>query len=538
MRNVRIFPLAAICVGLMSACGGGGGGDTASNDGTPNPTTKTLNGVVADGYLKGAKVCLDSNNNGRCDTHEPSATSGDNGAYEMNGVSVGDELKYPLLVEVPASAVDKDNGQAVGRAFFMQAPAGQYAFVSPLTTLVQARIAAGSSAADAEKYVKETLIGISDANVSLSKDYMTMSSSADYAKLHDAAKVVAASMQEVYGSFAATSDRASVQKVLSDAAAETLAFQKSSGKGFKAENGLGTHDDLASLQRRVAAAGVSIAATQDVSIQFGVVAGTQSVACGASITLNNTVDHTTGSTKATTGQIKDLRFYVSNVALIDAQGNQTFVILNSNDNQAYDVALLDFENAQGECPTSTGTPATYTTITGKVPPGNYVGLALTLGTPVKAPDSKVSLNHSDTTAPTTPALLQFSSMAWNWQGGRKFTKIEFTPTGGVTWPVHLGSTGCNGVKPSNGEVLFCSNPNRGDYVFAAFNSSSQKIVLDLDELFRTSDVTFNGGGSKGCMSSVDDPECPAVFTALGIDLKTGMTADGTKTQKIFSVRAK
>lgn len=525
MKKLYRLPLAAICTGILSACGGGGSDSPAP---TP-PAATSIKGVVADGYLQGAKVCLDINANGRCDGSEPSASSNESGAYEMSGITAGDEAKYAVLVEVPASAIDKDTGAAVKSAFFLKSPAGKYAFVSPVTTLVQAQMAAGKSEADAVKYVMETLIGITDPNVSPYANYMTMSGSKDYATLHDAAKVVVAAFQQAYTGLQNEADRSSVQATLSTYANKTLAFQKAGAKGFAVANGLGTHDDLASIQRQVAAASVGVAPTQDVNIQFDVVAGTQSVSCNSTIALADTL-------LPVSGQIADLRFYISNLALIDDKGARVYVTLNSNDNQANGVALLDFENGTGLC--TKGTPATYTRISGRVPAGNYVGMSMTLGAPIYAAQFQSGLNHSDTTAATTPAPLQLQSMAWNWQGGRKFTKIEFTPDAGANWPVHIGSTACKGINPSSGDVLFCGNPNRGDYVFASFNAATQKMVLNLESLFAGSDVTKNKAGAKGCMSATDDPECPAVFAALGIDLATGMTTNGGNDQKIFSVRSK
>ena len=524
MSHLRLFPLTAMCIGLLTACGGGGGDSPAPQP----PATTSMSGSVADGYLQGAVVCLDMNNNGRCDSGEPSATTNANGAYEIKNVAAGDETKYSTLVEVPATAIDKDTGAAVGKAFFLKSPAGRYAFISPVTTLVQAQMAAGMSETDAAKYVMQTLIGVTDANVSPFVDYMSMSNSAGYVTTHQAAQVVAGAFQKVYQDINTQSDRRDAQAVLASYAARTLAFQKSGAKGFAVANGLGTQDDLASIKRQVAAAGASTPSTQDVNIQFDVVNGNSStISCNDTLALANTVP-------AISGQMADMRFYISNIALIDDKGGWTYITLNPNDNQAEGVALLDFENGTGLC--AKGTPATYTTVSGKIPNGHYVGMAMTLGAPIFAPQFKSGLNHSDTTAASTPIPLQPQSMAWNWQGGRKFTKIEFTPAGGVNWPVHIGSTGCSGINPSSGDVLFCTNPNRGDYVFSSFNASNQKVVLDLEKLFAGSNVTENKGGSKGCMSGTTDPECPTVFTQLGIDLVTGMTV--ANQQKIFSVRAK
>jgi uncharacterized repeat protein (TIGR04052 family) len=151
----------------------------------------------------------------------------------------------------------------------------------------------------------------------------------------------------------------------------------------------------------------------------------------------------------------------------------------------------------------------YTTLTGKVPPGTYVGVTLSVGVPVKSADAdKVSLNHSNT-GHHHPEILTSSAMAWSWQAGRKFMKIEYVPdtpiarpdgTTTTTWNVHLGSTGCKG-DPTKGVVTACTNPNRMDFSFAAFNASTQKIVLDLAELFKNSDLSYEGGGAAAA--------CPA-----------------------------
>ena len=97
MSNLRLFPLTAMCIGLLTACGGGGGDSPAPQP----PATTSMSGSVADGYLQGAVVCLDMNNNGRCDSGEPSATTNANGAYEIKNVVAGDETKYSTLVAVP-----------------------------------------------------------------------------------------------------------------------------------------------------------------------------------------------------------------------------------------------------------------------------------------------------------------------------------------------------------------------------------------------------------------------------------------------------
>ena len=127
-----------VAAAVLTACGGG---SDATAPVAPVATT-SLSGVVADGYLSGVKVYLDLNNNGIGDVGEPSATSDANGAYTLTGITVGDESKYPIVAEVPATSVDQDTSVAVGKPFTLSAPAGA-SFVSPMTTLVQEKVRAG-----------------------------------------------------------------------------------------------------------------------------------------------------------------------------------------------------------------------------------------------------------------------------------------------------------------------------------------------------------------------------------------------------------
>ena len=131
-RWCALTPPLALCTTalLLSACGAG--------DNTPPPVAYT--GVVADGPLQGATVCHDQNDNGACDAGEPTALTDTDGLYrfEVEAAMAG---KHAVLALVPASAVDKDTGAAIGAALLLTAPpsgssGAQSVFVSPLTTVV------------------------------------------------------------------------------------------------------------------------------------------------------------------------------------------------------------------------------------------------------------------------------------------------------------------------------------------------------------------------------------------------------------------
>ena len=156
------------------------------------------------------------------------------------------------------------------------------------------------------------------------------------------------------------------------------------------------------------------------------------------------------------------------------------------------------------------------------------------------------MNHTDWANPTTTkAPLDIQSMAWNWQGGRKFAKIEVTNPAWTspTFNFHLGSTGCIGNPATGTQVSSCSAPNRMDVKFATFDPVTQKIAVDIKPLLDGTNVTINQAAATGCMSGGTDPECLNVFKALAIDWKadgtgTGLPINGGAAQTLFRTVAK
>jgi hypothetical protein len=176
----------------------GCGSETAVDKST---TPTTITGTAADGYLRGAKVCLDVNENGVCETAEPQDTTIVGGVYVIT-VAPDIDIDKPLLVEVSAQTVDEDDGKLVGKPYVMKAPAGKHQFVSPITTLVQQEIENNPalSAADAETKVKSALSMVDDTEVSLFDDFVAKQKSdankEKYTDLHKTARVIAALIAE------------------------------------------------------------------------------------------------------------------------------------------------------------------------------------------------------------------------------------------------------------------------------------------------------------------------------------------------------
>lgn len=541
--GIVMTAIAALVVG----CGGGSSGSSSSNNN--GTSTGALSGIVADGYIGGAKVCLDVGNDGMCDPTDPSATTSSNGSYSIPSVTAASAAASPIIVEIPANATDTDTpGSTVGQAYTLAAHAGKGAFVSPLTTLIKAKIDAGSSVAEAEASVKATL-GISTASVY--DDYIAKKTG-EHTTAHNAARVVGKLFRDGLAALGGTTLDADTLRVLAEEADATLLAQKA-GAGF----------DLNALASSVGAAipgkvadrryDVALAAgttgMRSITINFGVLAqnGAASAVLGTDICAKSL---TLGSGN-TAGQVNDLRFFISNLSLVDHDGVKHPVVLDENTFQSKGVALLDFENASAvglggtiaDAATNkcAGTTATNTVITGKVADGHhYHGLAFELGVPVKSVGTtKVDLNHANgATAGILP--LATAGMSWNWQSGKKFTKIQYVPNGGLfngasavaatTWNLHLGSTACS-LNPASAvlpNTYECGAPNRVPFVLESGNfidavapgaalTANQTVVLDLVELFKTADVSQETGGAPGCMSGATDPQCPAIFNALQLN---------------------
>lgn len=308
--------------------------------------------------------------------------------------------------------------------------------------------------------------------------------------------------------------------------------------------------------------------TQEVAINFEAWVGDREFSCGESYENIGTAESTITPT--------DFRFYVSNVALIDEDGNAVPLELEQDGKWQHEkVALLDFEDGTNAC--DNGTAETRTMVVGTVPEGNYESLQFTMGVPEK-------LNHED--AAIAPSPLNLTSMWWNWQGGYKFLRVDLeteaianvsetshsqttqtqagednvqineqttntssqggsqttTQTSNQTsifkngqgthqqtsstqtthqdadsnaYSIHLGSTGCSDSVQSN--LFGCANPNRVSVVLEDFNPENNVVIADLAELLAQSDLTTNQADTPtGCMSSPEDRDCMPIMQNLSL----------------------
>jgi len=251
-----------------------------------------------------------------------------------------------------------------------------------------------------------------------------------------------------------------------------------------------------------AVAGIASAQTapQKVSIRFAAVAGSEEIACGKSV-------GGIGTTKSTITP-RDFRFYVHNVRMVDANGKEHPVeLIQDNKWQLDNLALLDFEDGTGAC--RNGTPDRNAEVTGTVPAGiQYHGLRFTLGVPFEK-------NHTDLT--NMPPPLNLTALAWVWNAGRKFARLDFSSTGAPRgYAIHLGSTGCTPSDTQTTVPTNCSSPNRAEVSFDHFDPKTDVVLADLAALLRDSNVDEAGKMMSGCMSGPTTKACGPLFQHLGL----------------------
>jgi len=171
----RYLPAASLVfiAMLLTACGGGGGGLTSDNrNNQEQDKPLEISGTVMDGYIKGAKVCLDTNTNLKCDD-AISTTTGDNGSYSL-AIPIGvDASKYHVVADIVVGAIDSDNpGTPISTAYTLLAPATDAKLVTPLSTFVSHNMIAVPSLSVQEAKV-HTLSSLNlPPTTDLAKDYI------------------------------------------------------------------------------------------------------------------------------------------------------------------------------------------------------------------------------------------------------------------------------------------------------------------------------------------------------------------------------
>ncbi|WP_300425867.1 hypothetical protein [uncultured Thalassolituus sp.] len=245
----------ALLAAILAATGCSSNSDSRDDDSGSSTTGTEFSGKVADGYLAGARVCLDLNSNNACDDGEPSTVSASGGAFTLEGVTQEQLESSPIVVEIiVGETVDEDEpGVAISKTYTLSAPAGS-AFVSPLTTMVQNEIKEKGMSPDEAKASIKARLG---TDVDPSADYVAGASDEanadEYARLHKVAQVTRAVMQqnrelvnEVVGETGVTEDdlMALIINQVLDALDDIKNAVDGAGDGFDADDLAGS-DELA-----------------------------------------------------------------------------------------------------------------------------------------------------------------------------------------------------------------------------------------------------------------------------------------------------
>jgi len=257
-------------------------------------------------------------------------------------------------------------------------------------------------------------------------------------------------------------------------------------------------------------------ASLSVRVPVSVTVGDRIAACGDIYELG---------TEGTSVQLSDARFFLSEVAFRNFEGDWLTLSLDDTIWQGNGIVLIDAEDGTGLCSDS-GTSETNLSINGILPSGDFTAVRFTLGVPFE-------LNHADQA--TAEAPLTVPGMFWTWQGGYKFLRTDWVrEDDGGRWNAHIGSSGCASDAPTVAPES-CTWPNRATITVDDFQLGTDTLVLDLAELFGGADLTADTEGSApGCMSTPnDEAECTPLWESLGMSWSTGACVADCEDQVAF-----
>lgn len=154
IRKHRVLVSAGLVASALAGCG-------SSGSSTPAATQPSVSGVVVGSYFQNAKVCIDANDNGVCDTGETTTTTDAKGAFTLKGSGA-------IVAEIGTDATrldpDTNTTTKVTSPIVFRAPAEANTVVSGLTTEIKAEMDLGAAFADARKKVAGR-VGVAESDV-------------------------------------------------------------------------------------------------------------------------------------------------------------------------------------------------------------------------------------------------------------------------------------------------------------------------------------------------------------------------------------
>lgn len=189
LKSIRVSIISAlsIIVLLISGCGSdsssgtissesatstpssSGGSSDSGGGGGSSGDSSTITGVVIDGYWRDAKVCVDVDDNDKCDDGEPYVMSGTNGKYSIPVPNEYINTKNLVAEGVAGKTYDEGLNTTITKDTTFSTPASKQHIITPITTLVKEEIKKGKDLDTAETAIS-TLLGIDKTK--LFEDYV------------------------------------------------------------------------------------------------------------------------------------------------------------------------------------------------------------------------------------------------------------------------------------------------------------------------------------------------------------------------------
>jgi uncharacterized repeat protein (TIGR04052 family) len=220
---------------------------------------------------------------------------------------------------------------------------------------------------------------------------------------------------------------------------------------------------------------------------------------------------------STSPALTDLRFFVSDVQLIDSAGEARDIRFATEmpwQNDA--VALIDLEDGTGAC--MSGTSEVTAELVMVAPPRDYRGLRFTVGVPFR-------LNHLNPLTAGPP--LDNRDMHRHRRSGYKFLRAGIRTENDGFW-IHTGSAGCEGTVDN---ITGCRFPNRVQVNLPGFEPGESSVIIDLAALFSETNLANDVVGN--CSSEPPETACTGPFATLGIDFASGQQ---NGSQRVFSTQ--
>ena len=284
---------------------------------------------------------------------------------------------------------------------------------------------------------------------------------------------------------------------------------------------------------------------RDFALRFAAISKGAEVGCGSAIT-------GLGTASNASIQLADLRFYVSNMTLLDEDDKpiDLNIIINEFQYNALEghVALIDLTaTSDGACGTGAiafaeGTSRVNDVFTAHAKVDGVRKLSFDVGVP-QALMRKVIAASSEEGAPQP-----LREMYWSWATGYRHLVMNAavdTPGGHGEGYVHVGSRDCGSAgQKALTDRDTCGFVNTPHVELAVDGLANRVVELDVDALL--ADVDFvvpivdqamnviGEGPGVACHSGPAQADCAPVFASLGMDVTTG--SSDASAQQVFSVR--